>query len=209
MGSGKKFWNRQAKRFEKRDNPSSDIRKSTYADIRKHLHPEDEILEYGCATGSLTIELSEDVKHIKAVDISDKMIKIAAEKIKEKGITNVEFEVASISVPSPIERKYDVILAFYILHLLPDLNMALGEMKRRLKPGGLVIAEAPCLSEMGWWKKWMLKLGTRIAGLPYIAEFDQDDLKKSFKNFGFEIIEFKLKTEKFPRTFIVAKSPDK
>ena len=43
---------------------------------------------------------------------------------------------------------HDTVLAFHLLHLLPDLDTALPAILAALKPGGRFISKTPCLREM-------------------------------------------------------------
>ena len=50
---------------------------------KKYLSGSEIVLDYGCATGTKTFELAGNVKEIQGIDISSKMIEIAAKKVKK------------------------------------------------------------------------------------------------------------------------------
>ena len=55
MNKAEKFWNKKAQTFDQSDNPESEVRKKKYGKIRKYLNKDQVLLDYGCATGSLSI----------------------------------------------------------------------------------------------------------------------------------------------------------
>lgn len=120
MDKSTKFWNKSAAQFEKSDNPKSSARQETYTQIRKHISKNHEVLDFGCATGSLCIEFANEVKSIHGIDISDQMILIAQQKINDLGLNNVQLHVGSLSDKEMKDQKYDIILAFYVIHLVQD-----------------------------------------------------------------------------------------
>ena len=101
-----KFWNWLAKNYD------DEVGEQTTELTKKYLSKNDTVLDYGCARGAYTIALAGDVKEIRGIDISSKMIEIAKNKSK-----NISFKKATIF---DINEKYDVVLAFNLLHLLED-----------------------------------------------------------------------------------------
>ena len=55
-----------------------------------------EVLEIGCGSGTTAIAHAPLVGHIRATDLSTKMVEIAKDKAKAAGITNVTFEALSV-----------------------------------------------------------------------------------------------------------------
>lgn len=49
-----------------------------------HIHPNDLVLEVGCATGSLTQNLAEKAAHVIAVEYDDTLVKIAKNQLSNK-----------------------------------------------------------------------------------------------------------------------------
>ena len=94
------------------------------------------ILEFGCGTGIYTLLLRDKFKRasIRAVDISDKMIAVAQEKLKLKGI---EFNVADAENIS-FDQKFDLITSNATVQWFEDLGNSLSKFKSMLKNGGIV-----------------------------------------------------------------------
>ncbi len=84
--SGSEFWNRRAPSF------AGHAGKSFYPDsFIKIMAPEASwtVLDMGCGAGTLAIPLSTKVKHITAVDFSEKMIEILNAEAERRGIKNI------------------------------------------------------------------------------------------------------------------------
>jgi ubiquinone/menaquinone biosynthesis C-methylase UbiE len=80
MPSDAKFWNDLAPKYAAQPvaNPPAFERKK--AITREHLRPDSTVLELGCGTGSLALEMAGFASHIHALDISAEMLRIARAK---------------------------------------------------------------------------------------------------------------------------------
>ncbi|MBD3638466.1 MAG: class I SAM-dependent methyltransferase [Crocinitomicaceae bacterium] len=208
MDRSERFWNKRAKDFDKRDNPNSAIRKEKYEKIRNHLKPTAIVLDFGCATGSLSRELAQDVQHVDGLDISSKMIEIAKQKANTSCIENVSYFHDNLVENKLLERKYDVVLAFYVLHLVEHPTQTLNAINDILKPGGLLITESPCLATTNRIWTGLLKGFTKLAGLPYLHKFSANTLQEMFVEQGFEIIEHETTNGSTVAVFSILKKGD-
>lgn len=87
------------------------------------LDKSDSLLDIGAGEGSVSIPLSEKVKNITAVDSSKKMIELFNERIKEKGIDNIEtikMDISEINLDS-IGHK-DIVLASRSINSFPEME---------------------------------------------------------------------------------------
>jgi ubiquinone/menaquinone biosynthesis C-methylase UbiE len=105
-----------------------------------HLRPGMRLLDCGCGVGSITLGLAEAITPGEAIgiDIQPEQVARARATAAERGIANVRFEVAPIdALPFP-DAVFDAAFASTVLMHLPDPLRALQELKRVLKPGGVV-----------------------------------------------------------------------
>jgi SAM-dependent methyltransferase len=147
------FWNRVARRYAAMPMRNPEAWEETLARTRAHLSPGDHVLELGCGTGSTALRLAPEVASYIATDDAAEMIAIAAER--GAGIPTLHPALARPGDDSLPEGPFDAILAFNLLHLLPDLPAALSELHAKLKPGGLLITKTPCLGGP-WLALWPL-----------------------------------------------------
>jgi len=123
------FWDRVARRYAKMSMRNADDYERTLNMIRAYLRPDDRVLEFGCGTGTTALKLSSAVGSYIATDYSPEMIAIAAEKLAEAGINDLHIHVGRIGDGSLCRDPFDVILAFNLLHLLPDRQLRSEERR--------------------------------------------------------------------------------
>jgi ubiquinone/menaquinone biosynthesis C-methylase UbiE len=108
-----------------------------------HVKKGDRALDVGCGTGALALRAAQRGAGVKAIDINPAMLDIAKEKAKKAGVAQkIEFvEMGAAELGLEQDRSYDVLMSGLCLSELTDaeLNFALKELGRILKPGGLVI----------------------------------------------------------------------
>jgi ubiquinone/menaquinone biosynthesis C-methylase UbiE len=105
-----------------------------------HLRPGMRLLDCGCGPGSITLGLAAGVAPGEAVgiDFDPDSIQIARALAAEQPIANVRFEVADLyALPFP-DASFDVAFTHAVLLHLREPTRALKEIKRILKPGGLI-----------------------------------------------------------------------
>ena len=107
-----KFWDKQAKRYDNSERQFDPAFKEIILQTKNHLSTSDQVLDFGCATGTKTIELAESVKHIHGLDISTKMINEANKKIIGSNLKNISFAQGDIFDKSFEIASFDKIIAY-------------------------------------------------------------------------------------------------
>lgn len=93
-----------------------------------------DVLEVGCGTGLLLQRIAGFARSAKGIDLSEGML----EKARARGL-----EVAlgsATDLPFP-DASFDVACSFKVLAHVKDIDRALHEMTRVVRPGGMVIIE--------------------------------------------------------------------
>ncbi len=147
VNKSEKIWDKIAENYDESEKRFEPIHIKTIENTKKYLNVNDIVLDYGCGTGTKSLELAGFVKEIQGIDISSKMIEAAKRKAVERKIENVDFIHAIIFDDKFQGESYDLILAFNILHALTDHQQAVQRITELLKPGGLLISTTPCLKE--------------------------------------------------------------
>jgi len=104
------------------------------------------VLDFGCGPGFFTIEAAKLVGEkgkVLAVDLQQGMLDLLAEKVKgsdiEKRIILYKCETDKIG----INEKVDVVIAFHVVHEVPDKIIFLNETKNILNSGGILYLSEP------------------------------------------------------------------
>jgi len=147
MNKAQIFWDKQAKRFDDSQKQFEPASQELIARTKEYLNANDNVLDYGCATGTKTIELADRVKHIHGLDFSAEMISEATKKKDKVNVTNVSFSQGTIFNDDLEKASFDKIIAYSIIHLLEDSEKVIQRIHELLKPGGLLISETACFKD--------------------------------------------------------------
>jgi len=108
---------------------------------RVGIGPGERVLEPGPGPGAFTVEAAHRVGpqgRLIAVDIQPKMIAQVEKRVQEAGLTNVETYVASACTLPLDNASVDRAFLVTVLPEIPDQTCALAELRRVLKPDGLL-----------------------------------------------------------------------
>jgi SAM-dependent methyltransferase len=98
------------------------------------------VLEAGCGVGAQTVILTRnnpDVSFI-SVDISPQSLEQAQKAVKQQGSSNVHFQQADIFQLPFDDGMFDAVFVCFVLEHLSKPLAAIEELKRVLKPGGII-----------------------------------------------------------------------
>lgn len=199
------FWNRVARRYAANPMRNPDAWETTLDRVRAHLAPDARVLELGCGTGSTALRLAPHLARYEATDDASEMIAIAREKLAGAAVDGLSFQAARPGDGSLPQGPFDAVLAFNLLHLLPDLPAALAEARGLLKPGGLLITKTPCLC--GRYRAlWPVVAALRLVGkAPPVRFLNPARLEAEIAAAGFEILERGDYPASPPSRFVVAR----
>lgn len=103
------------------------------------LSPGERILDVGCGTGSLTFVLAKNIEvaDITAIDYSSVFVKAASQRNTDPRIKISQADACAL----PFEDgTFDRALALLVLHFIPQADKAISEMRRVVRPHGVVAA---------------------------------------------------------------------
>ncbi len=187
MYKDEKFWDRIASKFDRIE--KSDIAYPIFIEKAKaYLKADDTILDFGCGTGLICNEISDNVGFIHAIDISTKMIEIAKNKASEREIRNIEFRRTTIFDEKFKEGSFDAIIAFNVFHLLEEPQKYVERMNQLLKPDGLILSATPCMIEATG-LKYVLKFFSLFGLTPKLNPFTSAEMEQFFLSASFKTLE--------------------
>lgn len=194
MDKSEKFWDNASKNYDTTEERFESIHSKVRDKTTEHLKSTDVGLDYGCGTGTKSCELASLVGEILAIDISAKMIELAKAKGAENRIRNVRFQQTTIFDEALAKDSFDVVMAFNMLHTVPNPHSVVKRINEVLKPGGRFISVTPCMAE----KKSLLvslqinlfRILSKIGLVPITFEFYRSsDIDHLVGAGGFQAIE--------------------
>ena len=115
-----------------------------------HLRPGADLLDVGCGPGNITMDLASRVEPGSVLGIDAAADAIAAALEINDRPAQVRFAVGDVYALEAADASYDVVHAHQVLQHLSDPVRALREMRRVLKPGGVVAARDGDYSCFSW-----------------------------------------------------------
>ncbi|WP_405132654.1 class I SAM-dependent methyltransferase [Nocardia sp. NBC_01388] len=157
--------------------------------------PYERALELGCGTGFFLLNLMQGgvAKRGSVTDLSPGMVKVATRNGQNLGL-DVDGRVADAETIPYEDDTFDLVVGHAVLHHIPDVELALKECLRVLKPGGrFVFAGEPTtigniyarrLGQATW------KVTTEITKLPFLSDWrrPQSELDESSRAAALEAV---------------------
>ena len=157
-----------------------------------YLKPGLRVLDFGCGPGTISVGLARSVEpaEMHGIDMEESQIDLARLAAAAGGHSNATFHVGSVT-ELPFEDNYfEVAHCHAVFMHVPDTQAALAEVKRVLKPGGIIASREAIIAasflelalggiEDGW--ATFTKLLAANGGHPQMGR----ELKKAFLTAGF------------------------
>lgn len=104
------------------------------------LRPGLRILDFGCGPGTISIGLAKAVVpgELHGVDMEESQIELARAVAEAGGQNNATFHVGDVADLPFEDGFFDVAHCHNVLMHVPDTSAVLAEVKRVLKPGGII-----------------------------------------------------------------------
>jgi ubiquinone/menaquinone biosynthesis C-methylase UbiE len=119
--------------------------------LLKELRPGLDLLDVGCGPGTITVDLARRVApgHVVGLDRASEILEPARLHADSQGVA-VEWHAGDVyALPFP-QASFDVVHAHQLLQHLTDPVRALIEMRRVLRPGGLIAARDSDYAAFAW-----------------------------------------------------------
>jgi ubiquinone/menaquinone biosynthesis C-methylase UbiE len=94
------------------------------------------VLDVGCGPGEVTERFATELgADVKAIDVSARMVELARARGIDAQVADAE------QLPYP-DREFDCVFAGWVLYHVPDVEQAIAECARVLRPGGRLVASS-------------------------------------------------------------------
>src|SRR3954463_11243697 len=103
-----------------------------------NIRPDDRVLEVGVGTG-LCLPMYPSHCSVTAIDLSEAMLKKAAEKVQDSALKNVQLQRMDAGNMTFADDSFDVVIAAYVVTAVPDYRKLMSEMIRVSRRGGRLV----------------------------------------------------------------------
>jgi ubiquinone/menaquinone biosynthesis C-methylase UbiE len=130
-----------------------------------------QVLEVGVGTGK-NIRFYPPDAAVTAIDLSPKMLDRARSKARQRQ-SRVRLQLADVQRLPYQDQRFDAVVGTFVFFAVPDPILALGEVRRVLKPGGKLLLLEHVLSERRFLRGLMKGLDP-VAALLWGAHVNRD-----------------------------------
>lgn len=161
-------------------------------------------LEVGAGTGLVTIPLAKSCADTIATDSSAEMVVQLRSRLAQTGFGELRVQQAGLpTLPFP-DEAFDLVLAANLLHLLPDEQEALRELRRVLAPRGRLLVPTYCHAEGTIARAVSAVLG--LTGFPGRRRYSLRTLREAVAGAGMRVERAELVRGMLPIGFVVGRS---
>ena len=200
----KRFWGRYSKLY---DFQALHTSKEAYGQVARmisdSLGPGMDVLEVATGTGLVALGIAGAARSVTATDFSDKMIAVARGK---PAPDNVAFSVEDATALSFADASFDAAVISNALHIMPAPAKALAEIRRVLKPDGLLFA--PTFSQ-GHIKRFTWNLNAmmlKLIGFRAYSKWTPEEFVRFVNANGFLVDRWQVLRAAFPLVYLEAHS---
>lgn len=136
-GTNLSYWNKVSKIYDGFMRKDSHAYQQMFQLISARLNRNMQVLELATGTGIIARNIAGKVAHVEATDFSGEMIK-KAKSIKHR--SNLHFSVQDACNLPYAEKSFDMVIISNALHIMPNPENALANIRRVLKDDGILIA---------------------------------------------------------------------
>lgn len=199
------FWDKTADKYD-RSIQSHDAGYDRLIDwTTARLNEADMVLDFGCASGEMSLDIAKHVRRIHGIDLSGRMIALAKQKAQAAAVDNVTFDQSDLSALALVGEGYTAVVALNVLHLVDDLPAVMAQLNALLPSGGLLISQTPCLGEGQRLVRSLLKVTQTVGLTPRVLSLTVSTLEAEICRHDFEIVDSQRWDETEPVQWIVAR----
>ena len=202
MKKSENFWNRNAKRYDRFMRKDRAAYEKLYELIRPVVKART-VLELAAGTGLIAKNIVRAASHIEVTDASEEMI---AEAKRNNRSAKLHFSVRDMFCLPYADKSFDVVIVSNALHIIPQPEKALAEIRRVLKDDGVLIA--PTFTHGNGTLRGRIKLFfMKLAGFPLNSRWSSADYLAFLRQNGWTVRKSAVLKGSFPLTYAECVKP--
>jgi ubiquinone/menaquinone biosynthesis C-methylase UbiE len=128
------------------DNPIRRLLHNPKKILGEYIEPGQTVLDVGCGPGTFSLAMAKmvgELGKVIAVDVQEEMLQIVKKKAAQQGLQSRIVTHKSDPDRIGLSEKVDFVLAFYMVHEVPNAEAFLKEIASVLKPKGRLLIVEP------------------------------------------------------------------
>ena len=196
MQEHKNFWDKNAGRYDRfmrKDRAAYDEMYELIRPVVRHKT----VLELATGTGSIAKHIVTAAAHIEATDASAEMI---AEAKRDNRSAKLHFSVQDMFCLPYANQSFNVVIVSNALHIVPQPEKALQEIKRVLKDDGVLIV--PTFTHAGnSFSGKVRAFFMKLAGFPLHSKWTSEEYLSFLRQNGWAVRKSVILKASFPLTY--------
>ena len=196
MRNSQNFWDKNAGRYDRFMRRDA----AAYAQLYELLCPvvrHKTVLELATGTGLIAKNIVSSAANIEATDASPEMI---AEARRNNRSAKLHFSVQDMFHLPYADESFDVVIVANALHIVPEPEKALSEIRRVLKKDGVLVAPTFTHADNAFFGK-VRAFFMKLAGFPLYSKWTSSEYQAFLRENGWTVRKSAVLKASFPLTY--------
>ena len=196
MRNSQNFWDKNAGRYDRFMRKDAAAYERLYRLLRPVVRQKT-VLELATGTGLIAKHIVRYADHIEATDASQKMIEQAKQGVKS---TKLYFSVQDMFHLPYADQSFDVVIVSNALHIVPEPENALSEIRRVLKDDGVLVAPTFTHADNAFFGK-VKAFFMKLAGFPLHSKWTSHEYLAFLRENGWTVQKSTVLKASFPLAY--------
>lgn len=196
MRNSQNFWDKNAGRYDRFMRKDAAAYDRLYELLRPVVRQKT-VLELATGTGLIAKHIVCSAEHIEATDASQEMIEQAKQGVKS---AKLYFSVQDMFHLPYADQSFDVVIVVNALHIVPEPEKALSEIRRVLKDDGVLVAPTFTHADNAFFGK-VKAFFMRLAGFLLHSKWTSHEYLAFLRENGWTVQKSTVLKASFPLTY--------
>ena len=196
MRNSQNFWDKNAGRYDRFMRKDAAAYDRLYELLRPVVRQKT-VLELATGTGLIAKHIVRYADHIEATDASQKMIEQAKQGVKS---AKLYFSVQDMFHLPYADQSFDVVIVVNALHIVPEPEKALSEIRRVLKDDGVLVAPTFTHADNAFFGQ-VKAFFMRLAGFPLHSKWTSHEYLAFLRENGWTVQKSTVLKASFPLAY--------
>ena len=196
MRNSQNFWDKNAGRYDCFMRKDAAAYEQMYELLRLVVRQKT-VLELATGTGLIAKHIVRYADHIEATDASQEMIEQAKQGVKS---AKLYFSVQDMFHLPYADQSFDVVIVVNALHIVPEPEKALSEIRRVLKDDGVLVAPTFTHADNAFFGK-VKAFFMKLAGFPLHSKWTSAEYLEFLRGNGWMVRKSTVLKASFPLTY--------